>query len=228
MSIAGCIVIMFAVFSTVKVKIVYELVIAGGWLMIPIILCSIAAIAICVERFWSLSPAKIAPANLIAQVWVWLKNDEFNLDRLRELKQSSPLGYILASGLSNSSERDTMKESIEDAASHVIHDLERYLSPLGTIAAVTPLLGLLGTTFGMIEVFSEIMIKGTGDAQVLAGGISQALITTAAGLSVAIPALTMHRYFERKIDGVVVQLEQQSLKLVEALHSDRQVDVKEN
>ncbi len=194
--------------------------------MVPIIICSIAAASICVERFWSLSPAKIAPANLIAQVWVWLKNDEFDLDRLRELKQSSPLGYILASGLSNSSERDLMKESIEDAASHVIHDLERYLNPLGTIAAVTPLLGLLGTTVGMIKVFSEIMIKGTGDAQVLAGGISEALITTAAGLAVAIPSLIMYRYFERRIDGIVVQLEQQSMKLIEALHSNREVDVK--
>lgn len=205
----------------------FEIVMAGGWVMVPIILCSIAAVSICVERLWSLSPAKIAPANLIAQVWVWLKNDEFNLDRLRELKQSSPLGYILASGLSNSGDRDHMKESIEEAASHVIHDLERYLNPLGTIAAISPLLGLFGTVLGMIQVFNEIMIKGTGDPQVLAGGISTALITTAAGLTVAIPALTMHRYFERRIDGIVVQLEQQSLKLVEALHSNRQVDVKE-
>ena len=140
---------------------------------------------------------------------------------------SSPLGYILAAGLTNSAHRDSMKESIEEAASHVIHDLERYLNPLGTIAAITPLLGLLGTTIGMIKVFADIMIEGTGDAQVLAGGISEALITTAAGLAVAIPALIMHRYFMRRIDGVVVQLGQQSLKLVAALHSNRQVDVKE-
>lgn len=205
----------------------FEIIVAGGWVMVPIILCSIAAVAISAERFWSLSPAKIAPPNLIAQVWVWLKNDEFSLEKLRELKQSSPLGYILAAGLSNSSERELMKESIEEAASHVIHDLERYLSALGTIAAATPLLGLYGTVLGMIQVFNEIMIQGTGDSQVLAGGISTALITTAAGLTVAIPALAMHRYFERKIDGIVVQLEQQSLKLVEALHSNRQVDVQE-
>lgn len=204
----------------------YEFIVAGGWLMIPIVLASIAAAAICVERFWSLSPSKIAPANLIAQVWIWIKDDEFDVERMRRLKMSSPLGYILAAGLTNSSNRDHMKESIEEAASHVIHDLERYLNALGTIAAVTPLLGLLGTTVGMIKVFSEIMIKGTGDAQVLAGGISEALITTAAGLAVAIPALMMHRYFQRRIDGIVVQLEQQSLKLVDALHSDRQVDVK--
>ena len=205
----------------------YEFVVAGGWMMLPILLCSVAALAICVERLWSLSPSKIAPPNLIAQVWVWIKEDDFDVDRMRKLKMSSPLGYILAAGLSNSSQRDTMKEGIEEAASHVIHDLERYLSPLGTVASITPLLGLLGTTVGMIKVFSEIMIKGTGDAQVLAGGISEALITTAAGLAVAIPALIMHRYFQRRIDGVVVQLEQQSLKLVDALHSNRQVDLKD-
>ena len=206
----------------------YEFVIAGGFLMIPILLCSVAAAAICVERLWSLSPSKIAPANLIAQVWMWLKNDEFNVERMRQLKMSSPLGFILAAGLSNSSQRDTMKESIEEAASHVIHDLERYLNALGTIASITPLLGLLGTTVGMIKVFSEIMLRGTGDAQVLAGGISEALITTAAGLAVAIPSLIMYRYFQRRIDGIVIQLEQQSLKLVDALHTDRQVDVREN
>lgn len=205
----------------------YEFVVAGGWMMLPILLCSVAALAICVERLWSLSPSKIAPQNLIAQVWVWIKEDDFDVERMRKLKMSSPLGYILAAGLTNSSQRDTMKESIEEAASHVIHDLERYLSPLGTVASITPLLGLLGTTVGMIKVFSEIMIKGTGDAQVLAGGISEALITTAAGLAVAIPALMMHRYFQRRIDGIVVQLEQQSLKLVDALHSNRQVDVKD-
>mgnify|MGYP000253531418 CR=1 FL=1 len=205
----------------------YEFVVAGGWLMLPILLCSIAAAAICVERFWSLSPSKIAPANLIAQVWIWLKNDDFDAKRMTDLKKSSPLGYILAAGLTNSSHRDAMKESIEEAASHVIHDLERYLTALGTIAAVTPLLGLLGTPICMSKVFAEVMMKGTGDAKILAGGISEALITTATGLSVAIPALIMHRYYSRRIDGIVVQLEQQSLKLVDALHSNRQVDVKE-
>ena len=213
--------------NILKGEAVYEFVVAGGWMMVPILLCSIAAMASCVERIWSLSPSKIAPPHLIAQVWRWIKEDEFDVERMRKLKMSSPLGYILASGLTNSSERDTMKESIEEAASHVIHDLERYLSPLGTIASITPLLGLLGTTVGMIKVFSEIMIKGTGDAQVLAGGISEALITTAAGLAIAIPALMMHRYFQRRIDSIVVQLEQQSLKLVDALHTNRQVDLKD-
>ena len=115
-----------------------------------------------------------------------------------------------------------MKESIEDAASHVIHGMERYLTALGTIAAVTPLLGLLGTVMGMIRVFSEIMVQGTGNAAVLAGGISEALITTASGLCVAIPAMVMHRYFQRRIDGIVVTMEQDTIKLINAVHGDVQ------
>ena len=205
----------------------FELVKSGGWLMLPIILCSIAAAAICIERYLALNSNKISPPNLLAQVWAWIKNNQLNADKLRELKSSSPLGQILAAGLSNSSHgRDVMKESIQEAASHVIHDMERYLNTLGTIAAIAPLLGLLGTVIGMIKVFTEIMLQGTGNAAVLAGGISEALITTAAGLSVAIPALIMHRYYSRKIDTVVITLEQESIKLVDALHGDRAVDVK--
>ena len=118
-----------------------------------------------------------------------------------------------------------MKESIEEAASYVVHDMERYLNTLGTIASVAPLLGLLGTVIGMIKVFSDIMIHGAGNAALLAGGISEALITTAAGLTVAIPALIMHRYFQRKVDTVVVTMEQEATKLVDALHGDRDVSV---
>lgn len=205
----------------------FELVKSGGWLMLPIILCSIAAAAICIERYIALNESKISPPQLLAQVWGWIKNNQLNADKLRDLKASSPLGQILAAGLSNSSHgRDVMKESIQEAASHVIHDLERYLNTLGTIAAIAPLLGLLGTVIGMIKVFTEIMLQGTGNAAVLAGGISEALITTAAGLSVAIPALIMHRYYSRKIDTVVITLEQETIKLVDALHGDRAVDVK--
>jgi biopolymer transport protein ExbB len=196
--------------------------------MIPILLCSIIAFAICVERFWTLNPQKIAPPDLIAHVWIWLKNNQLDAQKMRQLKQSSPLGKILAAGLSNSSHgRDVMKESIQEAASHVVHDLEKYLNALGTVAAVSPLLGLLGTVVGMIRVFNEIVTQGTGNASVLAGGISEALITTAAGLVVAIPALIMHRFYNRRVDNVVVELEQQAIKLVDALHGNRQVDVKE-
>jgi len=203
---------------------VLELVKAGGWLMLPIILSSIIALAICVERFLKLNPDKVAPRNLLNQVWGWLQNKQLDADKLRELRRGSPLAQILATGLANAKfGRDIMKESIEDTASHTIHDLERYLNALGTIAAVAPLLGLLGTVLGMIRVFTEIMVQGTGNAGVLAGGISEALITTASGLCVAIPALIMHRYFLRRIDELVVRMEQDAMKLINAMHGEVQI-----
>ncbi|MFT5484012.1 MAG: biopolymer transport protein ExbB [Halieaceae bacterium] len=205
----------------------YELVSAGGWLMLPIIFCSIVALAIVVERLWTLNPNKVAPPHLLSTLWQQIKDGELDAERLKTLRQSSPLGKILAAGLANSRHgRDVMKESIAEAASHVIHELERYITTLGTIAAVSPLLGLLGTVVGMIKVFNEIMVQGTGNAAVLAGGISEALITTAAGLSVAIGAVVMHRYFIRRIDDIVVGLEQETLKLVDALHGAKRVDPK--
>ncbi|MBL4783291.1 MAG: MotA/TolQ/ExbB proton channel family protein [Porticoccaceae bacterium] len=202
----------------------YDLVLAGGWLMLPLILCSLAVVVIAVERFIALRANKVTPDNLLAQVWHWLKNEEVTAEKLLELRGSSPLGRILAAGLSNSSHgREVMRDSIEEAATQVVHKLERYLSPLGTIAAITPLIGLLGTVVGMIKVFTAIMLQGTGNASILAGGISEALITTAAGLSVAIPAVICHRYFERRIDSLVVTMEDQAIKLIDALHGDRPV-----
>ena len=204
-----------------------EIVRAGGWFMLPIILCSIVAIAIVIERFWTLNSNRITPKYVLAQVWTWLKNNQLDSAKLRELRLSSPLGQILAAGLLTSKYgRTAMVESIEQTAAQVVHDLERYLNTLGTIAAITPLLGLLGTVVGMIRVFSEIMLQGTGNANALAGGISEALITTAAGLSVAIPTFMAHRFFARKVDSLVLILEQESMKLVDALHSDRKVEVK--
>lgn len=200
---------------------VLELVTAGGWLMVLILLCSVVALAICIERLYTLNPRKISPPHLLATVWKQLKAGELDASRLRQLRQSSPLGRILAAGLVNAGHgRDVMKESIQEAASHVVHELERYLNTLGTIAAIAPLLGLLGTVVGMIKVFAEIMAQGTGNASALAGGISEALITTAAGLVVAIPALAMHRYLSGRIDAIVVGLEQESIKLVDALHNE--------
>ena len=205
-----------------------EIIKAGGWLMLPIILCSIVAIAIIIERFWTLSAARISPRYTLGQVWTWIKNNELDAARLRELRLSSPLGQILAAGLVSSKYgRATMTVSIEQAAGQVIHDMERYLSALGTISAVTPLLGLLGTVIGMIDVFSQIMIQGSGNTNALAGGISQALITTAAGLTVAIPTFMFHRMFMRRVDSLVLSLEQESIKLVDALHSGRRVEIKE-
>jgi len=206
---------------------VVEIVTAGGWLMLPIILCSIVAIAIIIERFWTLSATRITPKYVLAQVWTWIKNNQLDSGKLRDLRVSSPLGHILAAGLLNSKYgRDAMLESIEQAAAQVIHDMERYLNTLGTIAAITPLMGLLGTVVGMIRVFSEIMLQGTGNANALAGGISEALISTAAGLCVAIPTYIFHRFFIRRVDSLVLNLEQESSKLVDALHSERRVEVK--
>ena len=203
-----------------------ELLQSGGWLMIPIVACSIIALAICFERLWTLRPNRIAPPGLLAEVWALIKERNVTAERLKEFKRSSPLGQIVVAGLNNASHgREIMKESIQEAAGQVIHELERFLSPLGTIAAVTPLLGLLGTVIGMIKVFNEIMIQGTGNANVLAGGISEALITTAAGLTVAIPALIFHRYFQRRIDSLVVTMEQEAVKLIEVMHGERDIDV---
>ncbi|MFP6803885.1 MAG: MotA/TolQ/ExbB proton channel family protein [Pseudomonadales bacterium] len=200
----------------------FELVQAGGWLMIPILLCSVVAAGISVERFWTLRAEQVAPRDLLTQVWTWIRNNEMDSSRLREVKSGSPLGQILAAGItSHRRGRDLMKESIEEVANHVVHELERYLNTLGTVAAITPLLGLLGTVIGMIKVFTAIQLQGTGNAAVLAGGISEALITTAAGLTVAIPSLFFHRYFQRKVDELVIYMEQEALKLVEVLNADR-------
>ncbi|MDG2071131.1 MAG: MotA/TolQ/ExbB proton channel family protein [Pseudomonadales bacterium] len=201
----------------------FEIVQAGGWLMIPIILCSVISAAICVERFWTLRRQQIAPRNLLAQVWNWIKNSELDAKRMRDLKNGSSLGQILAAGITNHRRgRDIMKESIEEVASHVVHELERYLNTLGTVAAITPLLGLLGTVIGMIRVFTSIKLEGTGNAAVLAGGISEALITTAAGLTVAIPSLFFYRFFQRRINELAVSMEQEALKLIKVMHSDRE------
>ena len=189
--------------------------------MWPLLLCSIAVVAISIERFIMLKPNRIVPHGQLSQVWHQLRHNELENEKLKELRDSSPLGYILAAGISNSSHgRDIMKDSIEESAGQVVHELERFLTTLGTIANMAPLIGLLGTVLGMIQVFSDIMLFGTGNAGELAGGISQALITTATGLTVAIPAMISHRYFERRVESLVVEMEGQATKLVDAMHSD--------
>ena len=207
----------------------FDFVKAGGFLMLPILICSVVALAIIIERSMTLRRKRIIPENLVAQVWQWTKVGNLDPKRIHSLRTGSPLGRILSAGLVNMKhDREVMKESIEEVGRHVVHDLERYLNTLGTIAAITPLLGLLGTVFGMIEVFSAITSKGVGDATVLAGGISKALITTAAGLSIAIPSLIFYRYFKGKIDELVVAMEQEALKLIEVLHGDREEDKTQN
>ena len=202
-----------------------ELVKSGGWLMVPIILCSVAAMAIIVERLWSLQRERIAPQDLAARAWEWARTGELTEERIQALRDGSPLGRILAAGLAGRHlDRELMKEYIEEIGRHVAHELERYLNALGTIAAIAPLLGLLGTVIGMIKVFAVITAQGVGEPRILAGGISEALVTTAAGLTVAIPSLLFHRVLRRRVDELVVTMEQEALKLVGALQylrSDR-------
>ena len=199
-----------------------ELVKAGGWLMLPIIACSVIAVAIIAERLWSLRLRRVLPKHLVAQVWRWEKINQLTDEHMRELQASSPLGSILAAGIVNrNSDRAVMKESIEDTGRHVVHELERYLNTLGTIAAITPLLGLLGTVIGMIKVFSTITTQGVGNPGALAGGISEALLTTAAGMSVAIPTLMFYRYFRGRVRMLVLRMEQEAMLMVEIMHGTR-------
>lgn len=191
--------------------------------MIPILLCSIMAMAIICERFWTLRKNKILPPKMVSQVWKLAKSHKVDVKVLKHLKESSPLGTILAAGLMNRDlGREVMKESIAESGRQVTHKLERYLNTLGTIANITPLLGLLGTVVGMIKVFAAIVSHGVGDPAVLAGGISEALITTATGLTVAIPCVVFHRYFDGLVDAYVLNMEEESLKLIAVIHGARE------
>ena len=190
--------------------------------MIPIILCSMASLAIIVERFWSLRIDKVLPKHLVATVWNSVKNDTFQTSDIELLSKKSALGKILSAGLINRNQpRERIKESIEERGREVVHELERFLDILGTIASISPLLGLLGTVVGMIAVFATITTHGVGDPGALAGGISQAMVTTAGGLSVAIVSLVFYRYFRRRIDTIVVEMEREAIKMVDVLHNNR-------
>jgi biopolymer transport protein ExbB len=195
-----------------------EIVQAGGWLMLPIITCSVIAAAIILERLWTLQPTRVLPTDLTTEVWQWVKSGQLDRQHIQSLHQGSPLGQILAEGLSSRHlGREIAKENVEDTGRHVVHELERYLNSLGTIAAISPLLGLLGTVIGMVKVFAAITVYGVGNPGVLAGGISEALITTAAGLTVAIPSLIGYRYLRGRVDGLVIQMEKEAMKFLEAL-----------
>lgn len=199
-----------------------ELIKSGGWLMVPILLCSVIAMAIVLERLWTLQASRIIPSGLVMQVWEWARAEKLDDARIRTIQSGSPLGRLLAAGLANrNTEREIMKEAIEEVGRQVVHELERYLNALGTVALITPLMGLLGTVIGMIKVFTVITVQGVGNPEVLADGISQALITTATGISVAIPALLFYRYFQRRVDDLVITMEQEALKMVEVLHGQR-------
>ncbi len=199
----------------------YEVIKAGGWLMLPILACSAAAAGIIVERLLALRRRRVLPVALLREIRAWEKGGQVRDRGIEALLAGSPLGRIVAAALVNRyREREIIKESVEDTGRHVVHTLERFLNTLGTIAAIAPLLGLLGTVVGMIEVFTVISLEGTRDTGVLADGISKALITTASGLTVAIPSLLFYRYFRGKVDEIVVHMEQVAMRLVDLLHSD--------
>lgn len=191
--------------------------------MWPIILCSVAALAIIGERFWSLQKKYVAPPNLLAQVQQLLARNELEPSHLTALRDSSPLGRILAAGLVNRDhDREIVKEAVENTGRHVVPELERYLRSLGTIAAISPFLGLFGTVIGMIQMFSGIGQHGVGDPSIVAAGISTALITTAGGLAVAIPSLMFYRYFRGRVNELLLEMEQEAVKLVQILHGERE------
>lgn len=202
-----------------------EIAVAGGWLMIPILLCSILALAIIGERFWALRRGRVLPPQVPATVRRWAQQKELDQKHIELLRRNSPLGRVLAAALDNRDRaRDVVKEAVQDTGRHVVYDLEKFLNTLGTIAGISPLLGLLGTVIGMIKVFSAIMVHGVGDASRLAGGISEALITTAAGLTIAIPTFFFYRYFRGKVRAYVVSMEQQALSLMQTIeHGNRQL-----
>ncbi|MDP6551853.1 MAG: MotA/TolQ/ExbB proton channel family protein [Arenicellales bacterium] len=191
---------------------------SGGWLMLPILACSVISLAIIIERSLALRRSVVTPAGLSADIDRAITQGRLDVDRIAALRRGSALGHVLAAGLATAqSDPGRVQEAVEDAGRHVIHGLERYLNALGTIAATTPLLGLLGTVIGMIKVFAAITTSGVGDPQVLAGGIYEALITTAAGLSIGIPSLMFHRYFRGRINELTVEIEQQALRLLDLL-----------
>ena len=184
---------------------------------------SIVALAIVAERIWSLQRKKIAPPELVPQIWQWYKSKSLDNQHIEALSTNSPLGKILAAGLVNRNHpRDIMKESIEEVGRQVAHELERFLNTLGTIATITPLLGLLGTVVGMISVFSALIGGTLGSPAELAPGISQALYTTAAGLIVAIPTMIVYRYFRGKVKSLIIKMEEEALKVVDIMHGDRE------
>jgi len=200
-----------------------EIVQAGGWLMWPIIACSVIAVAIILERLWTLQEKRVLPVSVANQVSELMQQVEIDVKQIQDVQQSSPFGQVLAAGLAyRHAPRDVLKEVIEDTGRHVVHELERYLSTLGTIAAISPLLGLLGTVSGMIRSFTAITADGVPNPAVLAGGISEALVATAAGLTVAIPSLIAYRYLRGRIEGLVVRIEKESMRFIEVLlHQQR-------
>ena len=196
----------------------WELVKAGGWPMVPLLLLGVLALAIVLERFWSLRRNEVLPPGLGQEVRNWAARGKLDPAHLQTLRANSPLGALLAAALeARNRPRDQIRERIEDTGRHLVHRMERFLNALGTIASAGPLLGLLGTVIGMIQMFLGILDHGVGDVNQLAGGIGKALVCTATGMIVAIPALMFHRYFKGRIGGYVIEMEQEASALLDAL-----------
>ena len=199
-----------------------EIVKAAGWPIWPLLLASVISVALIIERLVALRRVKVVPAGLLQRAVGEFKRGANNDKLLEELERHSPLGRVLSAGLRNvNASREIMKESIEETGAVVTHDLERYLSMLGTLAAVTPLLGLFGTVIGMIEIFGAQSPASGSNPAALAHGISVALYNTAFGIMVAVPSLMFYRFFRSRVDGYIVEMEQQAIKLVEVVHGDR-------
>lgn len=196
-----------------------ELIRAGGWPMIPLLLMSAVASGIIVERFWSLRPTGVLPPGLGEEVRAWVaRGKPLEPAHIDSLRSTSPLGALLAAALDvRQRRREEVRERVEDVGRHLVHRMERFLNTLGTIASAGPLLGLFGTVVGMIEMFLGILDHGIGDASQLAGGIGKALVCTAAGMLVAIPALAFHRYFRGRIAGYIVDMEHEAIRLMDVL-----------
>ena len=203
----------------------WEIVKAGGPFMVPIILCSIIAAGILFERLWTLQRKRVLPQELIKRVTDLTDKNQVTPKVIEALEKNSPLGRVLAAALANRDRgREIMMERVEDTGRHVIHELERFLNSLGTIASIAPLLGLLGTVTGIIRAFNAVMLGGMGDPRLLAGGISEALITTAGGLAVAIPSLIAYRYLRGKVEGIVIDMEKIAVKFADSLGATPQAE----
>jgi biopolymer transport protein ExbB len=197
---------------------VLEILMAGSWAMLPILLSSAVALAIILERFWSLRHSAVVPPGLGAEVREWARTRRLDPEHLNALRANSPLGELLAAALSvRNRPREIIKERVEDTGRHVVHRLERFLNTLGTIALIAPLLGLLGTVFGLINMFFSVMVSGVGDPLKMAGGIGEALVCTASGLCVAIPAYVFHRYFRGRVGDLIIEMERQVFLLTDEL-----------
>lgn len=206
-----------------------ELLTAGGWLIWPIILCSIIALAIVIDKFRSLGAARVIPAALYINIEQLVEKKQLTSAHLNALAEQSALGKVFSTAISHAHlSKSELKATVEDSGRHQVHEMEKYLSTLGSIAAVTPLLGLLGTVVGMIKVFAAITTVGIGQPQELAEGISQALVTTAAGLTVAIPSLLFYRYFKSRIEALSVDMEREVLRLFALIDRTKAQDTERN